>query len=99
MANSLRSGARSQRPFGLTSRDMKDCTRPVSLERNHMDNLSAVSVTAGCSSQGESQSAQVVPLVSPIFPRGCGLEEISSAVSTCSKSQSHGVGGWHLQNL
>ena len=28
-----------------------------------------------------------------------GPVKISSAVSMCSQSQSHSVGGWHLQNL
>ena len=42
--------------------------------------MSAVSVTVGCSSQGETQSAQVVPLTSPIFLCGCGLESIARVI-------------------
>ena len=76
----LRSGARSQEPFGLTSRGVDDCTRPASLEWDHMDNLSPVSESAGCSSQCVSQLAQVAPLVSPMFPRGCGLESITRVI-------------------
>ena len=80
----LRSGARSHEPFGFTSRGVDDCTRPASLEWNHMDKLSAFSESTGCSSQCVSQSAQVAPLVSPMLHRGCGLGS-SGQLYLCSE--------------